>query len=274
MGHGDRWAALDRDEARIFEHYIRTATERGRPVGDVPPNAAAVPGTKLALAWEPGPFGVMAYLMSHPEKTNVQFESALPYSLVTVRADIEISAIHRHDDSAMEGHIEGYLGADGDLPITFYDLHFFANAPLYEVGQVRSFEIGAMAFQVGRAPRQDVEITDPELIRSMREATGSAATDSSPITISSEGAAIMLPIGQGWEEYEYRVQGAVQSVSETVGQGQRFTVMTARVLRDDVEGAFLDLPILTTSHVWATERVGVGDDLAAAIWVHGRLEQS
>ena len=172
--------------------------------------------------------------------------------------------------SRLEGQIEGDLG---DVPLTFFDVHYARDKYFYRTDKYYSFILSGIAYACKVIEPPSFDINNPETIRMMRQNMKIGdIEDPSPINIQTKGMAAILPFSGG-DRDDYQFQAPVKDIREIELFGKKAWRIRATValLLERTESD-IDLDIYVTEKTLAGQKVPVaGDDIAGTLWLQGYL---
>jgi len=273
-GHGSHWETLYED-VRAF-----VANDLYRLIKTLPPHwqcpiertdMRSIDGglvdLVIAQAEEAGVLRHQTLLTAGPDPDSSMLFSG--YQLVTEGAPYEIRV-----SSAVpwEFGIEGQVKAAVDgASLNFFDPAFVVNKGHYKAGARLTVQFAALAYHLGPAETftWDVEELSPDLAKEMR---GSGSESDEPVTITTEGAAIMLPM-DGWDIDDFSFQARIKSLDYVAFANRTITRLSlAPMVPEDV--AF-EIPLFVAPHnIEAGYQPKVGDDVSGSFWLTGTLLQT
>ena len=281
MGHGDHWNCVSRDVEAAVTRFLPLTTQHGEPIAgstrilpfrmddDGNTVEGEFEGRSIGLVHTDGPVRTLAVLVPDSRGESTHVWTVYPFAKAGIEHRLKIAEIHE-----WENRVEAEITAeteDGYL-ITFFDVFYFQNAPLYDIGKTYTFRLGALAYDMQVAEERSFEISDPESVRVLREARREVGADggeseNGPIEVHTRGMAALFPI-EDWDPSDFSFHGPTKKVLTTPLDGQNFFELVTTVLRGEKD---FDIPILAADHVLEGGQPTVGDDVTGAIWIHGHL---
>jgi len=274
MGHGDRWAAVEKDYEDFIGEMLPLICQGGTLAGrnafthtldDVPNKTGVVYG----LQYLETPLNFMGLVVSGIENDSNEFWSGYPVCSEGISNRVVIDEI-KPWENGIEGTIEGHFPEDG--MVSFFDPYFFLNKVRYRKGEEVAVTLGALAYTLYKAEHLELNITEGPLleIHRQRMLEEDPTTDVSSITsvpISMDGAAIYFPRGEDKDDAEIRFR--VEEVSCFSCAERGFMQLTGAITRSESGEVKI--------HVYASEQVlngympQVGDNVEAVVWMQGFL---
>jgi hypothetical protein len=244
--HGEHWGIFGEDVDATVVAVIENAAADGRAFV-LGPHAEGRAVAKATL-W---PGTALEFLVLHDAQSGAVI-AAYPFAAHGPQQDFHIVEVLAWRDGS-----QGWLHCigPGGIDLTFFDTTFFAHGAAYAPGVQASFFLSGLAY--------GVEVVRPEPIP-----LGAELAPPLPAELRTEGAAMLLPAGEDVDEYS--IQAPVKEVEAFTLAGANMTRLRVTVARpDDTD---IDVDVYVAEDAWRTaERPVVGSDVAARLWLMGRL---
>lgn len=278
MGHGDRWEAVGgRDADSVVQHAIPLICQYGKafpgserrvvwPDGDQGPGEAVL-AAPVGLVVRDDPFILAAITLPKPKAEGSVLMTAYPAPGDGVMQRLVVHDVDE-DCLGLEGWI--HAKAESEVPISFFAIDYYLDPGRYAKGSVVDVLLSGLAYTVEATTPREIVIDDPEAIRGYRE-SGVAVREGEPLRISTQGAAILLPI-ENWDPADYEFQGPLKQHTQVLYEDRPVHCLTVTVSRagdDDI-----DVLLFACEHVLRGELPGAGADVAGKMCIMGRCVDS
>jgi|AntDeeMinimDraft_4_1070355.scaffolds.fasta_scaffold01061_7 hypothetical protein len=148
------------------------------------------------------------------------------------------------------GHEAQFAGSLGPADVSFFPTNFYALDD--EAGDTMEVSLAAFAYALG--PVEDTKITDED-----------------GETYDTAGMAALLPM-EGGDVDDYSLQTTFKEVTECEFRGRTVYQLRVPLFRGEDGETDFDAYVYAGEHVLDGYVPAVGDDVAGAVWLQGRVE--
>lgn len=274
MGHGDHWAAIEKDSTEFIAEMLPRICQEGSVVGknafthsiDDVPNKV---GIAFGLQYADTPVNFLALIVGEIEKDSNLLWSGYPVCAEGIECRLIIEEV-KPWDNGIEGTIEAYVPEGGI--ISFFDPYFFLNKDSYVVGKEAFVKLGALAYTFQKADQLEIQITEGPMldIHRQRLLEDDPEADVSSVTsvpISMDGAAVYFPRGESGDDAEIRFK--VTATSRFNCSERPFMCISGTIMRPD--SGDVNIHVYVSEQVLGGYAPQIGDNVEAVVWMQGFL---
>lgn len=274
MGHGDHWAAIERDSTEFIAEMLPRICSEGKLIGknafthsmeDVPNKV----GIAFGLQYADTPLNFLVLVVGEIEEDSNLLWSGYPVCADGIKCRIVIEAIKAWDNG-IEGTIEAYIPEGGI--ISFFDPYFFLNKESYIVGKEVTVKLGALAYTLQKADQLEIQITEGPMLEIHRQRLleDDPDVDVSAVTsvpISMDGSAIYFPRGDDGDDAEIRFK--VTETDSFICAERSFKRVSGIIMRPD--SGDVNIHVYVSDQVLGGYIPQIGDNVDAIVWMQGYL---
>ncbi len=268
MGHGDRWTVVgDGADAkstlgRYLPHILQSGTaisgSKRRfvwPAKDGEPEEAVV-AAPTGIVLQADPFILCVISLMQPSAGAPVAVTAYPAPRDGIASRL---LIHEVEETCLG--LEGWIHAatPSGVAISFFAADYFVHPERYTADTEVDVQLSGLAYALHAAFPHRFTIDLPEL-------DGSLAGRGKPIEISTDDAAILLPLPD-WEPFDYAFQGPVTRVRRLDGPPFAYLAVTVARAGDDD----LDILVLAGDRIVDGEYPKLGSHVAGHMCLMGRI---
>ena len=226
------------------------------------------------LVWPIQRFGLITVIRLGAQNSANELISAYPWVSEGVQHPVRLQKI-RLWPNRLEAQIQGALGTEEEMTVTFFDPLFAANRIFYKKDEFYQFILAGFPYTLEITHSEPITISGQDKVRRLRSAmyaNDPEQRDSQELLVfQTKGMAALLS-RDDLDPDDYEFQGPVKSVAELHAKilGQR--VWRIRITINRLCDKDFDIDLYLTEKVLGNyEMPEVGDDVRGVLWLQGYL---
>jgi hypothetical protein len=278
MKHGDHWQAVEQNKEEFIDTMVPLICKEGKPAGEhtfshtlehVEQKDAVVFGLQYPDADSPVSFLALG-VKGITEGVN-ELWTSYPVCAEGSPSRLTVCAV-TPADNGIEGIVEASL-PEGDS-VMFYDPFFFLNQQSYRYGEEVEVALSALAYRLESFEFDEDEIAERTRTEEWRRnmiAEGAFVDAKTVITlpINADHAIEYDPFDGAQDSG--RIEFYIEEAVPLACIGRLFWRMTGVIMR--AANVELKIDVYASEQVLAGYLPKVGDNVAAIVWIQGRLRR-